>query len=282
MSELIIPAASSLYSSLERAAKSRRIVLFAGLPGVGKSLFLQQLALLANRLGRKVHLLQWDVTREVFETDEVLSKYPEVGGSTHAVIRRAVGLWAREAVLEWHEAHTKEHLLIGEVPLIGNRLIELVQPKEDLAEALLTSEQTLFLLPVPSKKVRASIEAARKRSIAAPRHQRESADAPPNVLEVLWHDLRNVAVKLELCPVTSTDYGPQVYASVYEHLLRYRHAQQLAIDTVFTVTSSVYDLAFPVDELFASPEQVKATLARIEEAYTEEELEQLVADWYEY
>src|SRR5687768_2694168 len=94
----VVPRDSGLYRTLHRAATERRCVFFAGLPGVGKSLLLQQTGLIAAEAGRRVALLQWDVVRGSFETPEVLARYPEVDGVTHAVIRKAVGLWARGAV----------------------------------------------------------------------------------------------------------------------------------------------------------------------------------------
>ncbi|MCB0062552.1 MAG: hypothetical protein KDE19_10575, partial [Caldilineaceae bacterium] len=140
-----------LYPTLAKLATEQKLVLFAGLPGVGKSLFLQQMALLAHEAGRTLHLLQWDVTRAAFETPEIMARYPEINGVTHAAIRKAVGLWARNAVNEWHSNHAAAaDLLIGEVPLIGNRLIELVQPIDDAVEPLLAGEQCTFVLPVPT------------------------------------------------------------------------------------------------------------------------------------
>ena len=57
MTNVIIPKNSHLYQTFKEAAQKRRIVLFAGLPGVGKSLFVQQMALLAHEMGRVVQLL---------------------------------------------------------------------------------------------------------------------------------------------------------------------------------------------------------------------------------
>ena len=116
---------------------------------MGKSLLLQQLSLIAGEVGRRVHLLQWDVARGPFETPEILARYPETDGVTHAVIRKAAGLWAREAVGAWQRRHADPRdLLIGEVPLIGNRLIELVQRRDDEVEGLLAGEGSVFLIPV--------------------------------------------------------------------------------------------------------------------------------------
>ena len=77
---------------------------FAGLPGTGKSLLVQQLTQLAASAGRRVHLLQWDVARPPFEASAAGRRYPVVDGVTHPVIRKAVGLWARRAVVAWDEA----------------------------------------------------------------------------------------------------------------------------------------------------------------------------------
>ena len=106
-------------------ARDARLVFFAGLPGTGKSLLLHQLAHLAHARGRRIHLLQWDVARPVFEASEAGLRYPQDGGVTHGVIRLAVGQWARTAVARWHARHRGlEHLLIGETPFIGHRLID--------------------------------------------------------------------------------------------------------------------------------------------------------------
>ena len=283
---IIIPPESTLYQSFEQMCRQRRFVFFAGLPGVGKSLLLQQLALMAHERGRVVHLLQWDVTRAAFESDEVLARYPEIDGVTHAAIRKAVGLWTREGVLQWHEQYADaQHMLIGEVPLIGNRLIELVQKRDDAVESLLTSKQTLFVIPIPSRAVRQRIEAARERTIAQPRHERESADAPPNVLQALWQDLYRLAHELGFVDQVTEDkipYDPDVYAGVYQYLLQHRHVETLLIDTILRSSGSAYDLDMISSELSAPPDEVPRIMAQIEEKYAsrEEELEREVAQWY--
>ena len=161
---VIIPVESGLFRAFQRLAESQRIVFFAGLPGVGKSLLAQQLANLAHATGRQIHLLQWDVARLAFETGAVLARYPEVDDTTHSVIRKAVGLWARNAVLRWHGDYPdSDSLLIGETPLIGNRLIELVRPRDDSVENLLMDERTRFVVPIPSREVRRLIEDSRRR-----------------------------------------------------------------------------------------------------------------------
>lgn len=261
------------------------MVFLAGLPGAGKSLLLKQLVLLAQENGRTVHLLQWDVTRAAFETAEVLAKYPEIDGVTHAAIRKAVGLWARGAVWRWYEQYSgRAHILLGELPLIGNRLIELVQEHNDAAEAVLAAEGTLFLVPVPSKEVRQVIEGARAQSMAAPQHEKETKDAQPQVLQMIWQEVALLGYVLELAENDAAEmgvYDPAVYAAVYQRLLTHRHCQLLPIDTVLKPQGSAYDVVIKGAELAATAAEVVAIMTEIEQDYTAEELAAAVARWYE-
>lgn len=283
MPELILPKESPVFKTFSKALNEQKMVLFAGLPGVGKSLYLQQLSIMAQQANRGVHLLQWDVTRAAFETPDILTKYPEINGVTHAGIRKAVGLWARQGLKNWHDTYKDTNdILIGEVPLIGNRLIELVQKTNDAVEPLLASEQTLFVLPVPSKRIRANIEQARAKSISKPKHERENADAPPNVLTLLWQDLHKLALQLGIIHKDSdTSYNPNSYASVYEQLMQHRNQITLHIDEDFGPSNSVYDLNSVETELAATPNEVTNILKQLEKDFTEETLERSVANWFE-
>ena len=279
---LILPTDSALYRTFQQMAGERKMLFLAGLPGVGKSLLVKQMALIAQQAGRVVDLLQWDVTRAAFETNEILQKYPEVNGVTHAAIRKAVGLWARTAVYQWQQHHSNDaYLLLGEVPLIGNRLIELVQTHEDAAEAVLNSSQTLFVVPVPSKSVRQVIEAAREESIAKPQHEKETKDAPPHVLQTLWQEVAQLGYQFGLTKdaVGNTAYEPKVYTAVYRYLLQHRHHQILPIDTVLQPTNSAYDWHLNGTELAASPVAVNRILADLERNYTPEQLKQVTDRW---
>src|SRR5215475_3069929 len=110
---LVAAADAGLYAHLRQLASGERCVFFAGLPGTGKSLLSHQLAHLAHALGRTVHMLQWDVARPVFEASAAGQRYPVVHGVTHGVIRRAAGLWARQALGQWHQRYSEpQHLLI--------------------------------------------------------------------------------------------------------------------------------------------------------------------------
>jgi hypothetical protein len=283
MSEIILPTDSNIYAAFQQMVTQQRLVFMAGLPGTGKSLLIQQLAVMAQQAGRVVHLLQWDVTRGAFETAVTLQKYPEIDGSTHPAIRKAVGLWARDAVCRWADDHTDTHLLIGEVPLIGNRLIELTQPLADPAEAVLSDLDCLFVIPTPSKAVRQVIEEARAHTIANPRHEKESKDAQPNVLQQLWQQVAQIGIELGIVNGKlgkNMSYDPKVYTAVYQHLLQHRHHQTLPINTVLTPNSSAYALQINGTELAATPSEVADIMQQIEEEYSGDGLETAVANWY--
>jgi hypothetical protein len=335
----ILPSESALFRRLHQAAVASRCVFFAGLPGVGKSLLLQQLALIAGQRGRSVHLLQWDVARGPFETPELLARYPETDGVTHPAIRKAVGLWARGAVDRWdRRAADPRHLLVGEVPLIGNRLIELVQPRSDDVEALLAGAGTVFFIPVPSREVRRAIEAARAREMTSPSHERERANAIPSLVQALWEEVAAVARELALAPTHQEPGGtadqavgeergaeaggaeagrlvagreaggnagvgreadaeaqagreadgeagpgrgfdPEIYALVYQRLLRHRRAERLPVTSALPVEGSVYDLADTASELVPTVDEVERIMAEVG-ARPAAELEREVAGWF--
>ena len=279
---LVIPISSQLYQILREMAHTRRMIFVTGLPGVGKSLLIQQLALIAREAGRQVHLLQYNVAREPFEKEPYASKYPEIEGVTDPTIRKAVGLWARTAVQTWHTTHTDpNNLLIGELPLIGNRFIELAEPHDDEVESVLRSEQAQFIVPVPSWEVRAVIEERRARTIADPQHEREKLDAPPNVLRALWEQVNSLARDIRLTKANpKTAYNPYIYGGVYEALLQHRQAKLLLIDQVFRPAHSVYELDVLVSQLQASPAEVTRFMEQVENIYTPETLKQAVANWH--
>jgi len=284
--EIIIPRDSSLSRALRSTVDQRRMVFFAGLPGVGKSLLLQQLALMAEETGRIAHLLQWDVARIPFETPDILARFPEIDGVTHAAVRKAVGWWARRGVWQWHRRHADDrHILIGELPLIGNRFIELVQPHDDDLEPLLSGEGSRYIVPVPTLEVRQKIVSNREQSFSTPRHEREAADAPPNVLHALWDELYQVAGRLGMLSEqagASEDYDPVAYRDVYAHLLRHRQYEILTVDTIMPVRGSAYDLVIEGSELMASPAEVARTMSAIEDRFSLGEVERVVEFWYEW
>lgn len=261
MSPLVIPPDSALHATFAASLACADRVFFAGLPGVGKSLLLQQMALMAAAAGRPVTLLQWDVARQAFESP----RYPLQDGATHSLVIQAVGAWLRWALVQWAAARDADELLLGEAPLIGGRFMEIVRPADDAAEALLRDERTQFVLPVPSVELRAHIESQRQRSIAAPRHENEAHDAPPDLLRALWRDLNQVAVTLGLTTAGPDDapYSPAIYAAVYGHLLQHRQVEILDLCRPLPATSSVYDGLDSLPQLRAGPAEAADILAKL-------------------
>ncbi len=261
MPAVILPPESELCATFVEVIASADRVFFAGLPGVGKSLLLQQMALMADAAGRRVHLLQWDVARQPFETP----RYPLQDGATHPLVINTVGAWLRGALVDWEAAREAGDMLLGECPLIGGRFMEIARPADDEAEALLRDSGTLFLLPVPSREVRAYIESKREQSIALPRHENEAHDAPPDLLRALWQDLRQVAFRLGLVAEADDDsYSPGVYAAVYRHLLQHRQVIQLDLHRPLVSASSVYEGVDALPNLGATPSEAAAIMAKLE------------------
>jgi len=286
---LVVAADAQLYAHLRRLAGAQRLVFFAGLPGTGKSLLSHQLAHLAHAMGRTVHMLQWDVARPVFEASPAGQRYPVVQGVTHGVIRRAAGLWARQALEQWQQRHPEpHHLLIGETPLVGHRLIELARPHADAAEPLLRAMACCFVVPVPSPGVRDGLEAERRRRSVRPLHQQEREDAPPQVLRDLWQQVVSIAPCLGIPQVSSpleaeVPYDPALYQQVYERLLRHRRALVIPVDTMLpTATLSVYDFAMPRYEVVPTAEDVSRCIREVEQQYPEPDVLQRTIDhWYQ-
>jgi hypothetical protein len=265
--EIVLPADWAVRQTLDRLVAESRVLMLAGLPGVGKSLLVQQISRMAARRDRPVFLLQWDVARGAFETGPILARYPEVDGFTHAAIKRAAGLWSRGAVRAWHRARPAAALLLGETPLVGGRLMELATPRVDDAETLLASAQVQFVLPVPSREVRAVIEAARERSMASPSHDRERADAAPNVLRALWEDVYREGYGAGIVaapPEGPIPYDPAAYRAVYLSWLRHRHVVVLDMDRRLSAGGSVYAVGAIAGELAPRSNEVEDVIRMVE------------------
>lgn len=118
-------------------ARDCRMIFFTGLPASGKSFFLRALLSIAGNAGRRVHLMRWDAGLASFQTDEVLARYPDVADGSHPIVRMAAGLWGRQAIARWLDMHPDHaDLLVGEVPIVGNRFSELVKVLPDEVEAV--------------------------------------------------------------------------------------------------------------------------------------------------
>jgi hypothetical protein len=264
-----------------RALAAGRIVFVVGLPGTGKSLVVHQLVHVASGAGRAIHLLQWDVARPVFEASPAGRRYPLIDGVTHAVIRRAAGLWVRDVLAEWDARYRgPEHLLVGEAPFVGNRFVELARRIDDRAEARLASPACRFAIATPSREVRRFLEAERERRARTPLHPREREDAPPHVLHELWQSLAAVAGGRA---GEAAEYDPGVYARVYLDVLRHRNAEVVGLDVILpTERLSVYDFAVTTRELMPTAAEAERFIREVERRYPDRRaLDVEIARWWE-
>ena len=170
------------------------------------------------------------------------------------------------------------------MPLVGGRFMEIVRPTDDGAESLLAAKGTQFVLPVPSRQVRALIETRRGESIANPTHKNEAQDASPELLRALWQDLFHIAVHLGYAePVSNgAPYSPEIYEAVYRHLLRHRQVNVLAIDE--PLRPAHFGLRFRLGitrKLIAKRDRAQAVLREIEATTSEARLKRDAASWYQ-
>ncbi|WP_164660188.1 hypothetical protein [Tropicibacter sp. Alg240-R139] len=284
--QIIIPHDSPIRAHLEHAVSTCRIIFVAGLPGTGKSLMLQQIILLADQTGRRVHTMQWDAARRPFETPQWLDKFPEVDNLTHPGIRKAVGLWVRQGVLKWHEQHSDQSdLLVAELPVVGGRFTELLHQSKDDAEALLGSDQAVFFVPIPRAEIRRAIEGFRADTFANPRNDQETKDAPPEIVQNDWLDIRRVHdlwTGTQSDPTTAHVYDAEIYRHVYDRLMRHRNLQILDIDRTFETKGSAYERLVPVQELTASADEITASYAQLGEQFPGDSVGPVVDRWYDY
>jgi hypothetical protein len=228
-----------------------------------------------------VHLLQWDVARLAFDTPDILMRYPEEDGVTHAAIRVAAGRWARAAVRRWHEEHLDPaDVLVGETPLAGERFMELARPRDDDIEPLHASDASLFLVPVPSREVRRVIEAAREREIAAPAHARDAASAPPHLVQRHWEELEHVADELGVARTALPGtYDPELYTRVYRAVLRHRRTLVVPLMRVLQVDENVHDVPTGAREIVPSAAEVEDAIAE-QMRRSDADVEREAAEWY--
>lgn len=278
----VIPLASELHATLTEAAKNKRMIFMAGLLGTGKSLLLQQLAMLAHEHGRTVHSLQYDVARKAFQTDAILARYEEKEGITAPEIRLAVDIWARQAVLDWQQSHPDSaDLLIAEIPLIGRRLLALTEVRDDALEPFLASEESIFFVPVPSWEVREVIEQKRAATLAEPQNPLEKADASPQVMAALWEEVNTVARDIGLTKANAqTPYNPYIYGGVYERILKNRHNKPLVVEDILEPVKSVYQHEVIRSYLYADEADVQRYMSEVE-ALESAAVRSQVDSWYQ-
>ncbi|NEK25107.1 hypothetical protein GV827_22330 [Sulfitobacter sp. JBTF-M27] len=266
-------------------ARNCRMIFFTGLPASGKSFFLRALISMAGTAGRRVHLMRWDAGLASFQTDEILARYPDVADGSHPIVRMAAGLWGRKAVARWRDMHPDHaELLVGEVPIVGNRFSELVKVLPDAVEAALASQKTAFVYPVPTSEMRAKLEALRRETFANPRHPDEAKDAPPATMELAWRLTCAKSIELGLVQAaegeTTPAYDAALYRRFFDRLLRHRNARALDVDMFYASSGSAHNIQGGVSEIFATPGEVEEAIAAIEAVMDPDAAARAVENWY--
>ena len=90
---MIIPKDHHLYNQFKQLIEDKRLVVFSGLPGVGKSLYINEFFRLAQELNVPIDLIQWDVARKAFETDLITERFPMGDGLVHNGLKLIAGEW---------------------------------------------------------------------------------------------------------------------------------------------------------------------------------------------
>ena len=232
----IIPIDSPLYKRLQQSAETAKGLVFSGLPGVGKSLYINQFTKIAKAAGRNITVIQWDIARKAFETPEIAKHFPMGDGVVHNGLKLSVGTWLLNTIKDWLGNHKKEDLLLIEAPLVGHRFVELVKIQEDpILEDFFKSEAFQIIVPIPSKKVRSKIEADRAAQISE--DAKVWTGAKPSVMLLLWKMICGIANEFgRNIPMDGQPpYDPEVYEFVFGKILKHRHFIPLHVEEVFDV-----------------------------------------------
>jgi len=278
----MIPKDSTVYKKLEEVAENSECVAFSGLPGVGKSLYVNQFYKIAKDQGRQVTVIQWDIARKSFETPEISARYPMKDGMIHNGVKLSVGLWLLNTVKSWLQTRTNKSLLLIEAPLVGHRFVELAKVQDDSElESFLSSSCFKIIMPIPSKKVREKIEEDRKAQVD------ENAitwkGAKPSVMLLLWKMTCGIANEFgKAIPMEGQPpYDPETYEFVFNNILKHRHFVPLVIDEVFKIHIEDEDELHNLDSLAATSSEADEYADQLEKVYSDpEEINMIVDCWY--
>lgn len=282
MSSLSIPKNSNVYQTLLELAETCRVVVFSGLPGVGKSLYVQTFRQICNEGNKELDIIQWDIARKAFETDFILAKYPMGDGTVHNGLKVIAGTWLMNYLSHWWENNIDSNkVLLIEAPLVGHRFVELVKPTDDKKlEKLLSSEQCRFVVPIPSKKVRKAIEASRASQVSD--DAENWIGAKPSVMLMLWKMTCEIANEfgMDIDTTGQPPYSDSVYEYVFGEILSHRHFEPLIVDELFDVSVAAEEDLHDVDSIQPNEEQANAFAKAVIEKYSDEELDLLTSAWY--
>lgn len=279
----IIPEYSPVYQTLKNVSIATKVVVFSGLPGVGKSLYINQFKNIALAEGRTVTVIQWDVARKAFETPMIFERFPMGDGVVHHGVKLSVGAWLLDTIKKWLATHSQQdHLLLIEAPFVGHRFIELAKIQSDEAlETFFKSTDVRFIVPIPSQKVRAKIEADRAAQISD--DAKVWTGAKPAIMLMLWKMICGIANEFgRNIPMDSQPpYDPEVYEFVFEKVLQHRHFVPLHIDKIFELNIEDEKELHNTGSLVADADTANYFAQIIMEKYpTDKTIYEVVKAWY--
>ena len=282
MSTQIIPESSEIFQSLLEIAKTRKVVIFSGLPGVGKSLYIQEFQKIIKGLEKKIDVIQWDVARKSFESEEIAKHFPMGEGTVHDGVKIMSGLWLIDVLKNWIESNeSNDKVLLIEAPLVGHRFVELVHKNGDqMVEDFLASEKSIVVMPIPTKEVREKIELERKRQVSE--DAKVWSGAKPSVMLMLWKMTCGIANKfgMDIDMSGQPPYSPGIYEYVFAEILKHRHFEPLIIDEIFQVPEQDESELHSLESLKADQKEALLYAERVKENYTDKQIDDIVQRWY--
>lgn len=284
MSEIvkIIPDDHEIARFFRDISDTAKLVVFSGLPGVGKSLYIKEFTRIAIESGRSIDLIQWDVARKAFETEFIMKHFPMQGSTVHDGLKLAAGKWLMEYVADWNKkASSTDSLLLIEAPLVGHRFAELVhQNQDDELEEFLSSEACRIIVPIPTKRLRKHIEEERARQVSE--DAKDWSGAKPSVMLQLWKDTCEIAnvFGMDISMEGQPPYSDAIYEYVYSVILKHRHFEALIVDEVFDVPQEDESFLHSQDSISPGSEEADKCAAYILENFDNQNIDKIVSNWY--
>jgi len=279
---VIIPESSELSLQFQEIADSTRLVIFSGLPGVGKSLYVREFCRIAKSRGKTVEMIQWDVARKAFETEYISEHFPMGEGTVHNGLKLIAGDWLMKFLKDWIKKNSSpNNLLIVEAPLVGHRFVELAHVNEDGdLEDFLASKQTKVIVPIPTKRIRRIIEDERARQVKE--DAKVWSGAKPSVMLELWKDTCAIANEfgMDIDLSVQPPYSDGIYEYVYSLILKNRHLEALIIDEIFEVPEMDESFLHQSNSIKASGKEADDIGKLIKEKYSLEQIDTIVDSWY--
>ena len=278
----IIPTSSPVFQQLDKLAAEQKVVVFSGLPGVGKSLYIKEFQLIAKSYDRPVDVIQWDVARKAFETESILEHFPMGEGTVHNGLKLIAGKWLMDELSLWVDSNWgSDRILLIEAPLVGHRFIELAKISADSElEEILSSTDLAVVMPIPTSTVRAKIEEERRRQVKD--DAAVWSGAKPSVMLMLWKMTCGIANEFgkNIDMSGQPPYDSAIYKFVFAEILKHRNFVPLIIDEVFDVPPEGEDALHNDDSKKADVETANHYGTMIRDTYTDIQIDEIVSNWY--